>query len=278
MKKTLFSTMLVALALQFNAQTTIFEETFDSTAQSSLPTDWSTVDSDVNDFFKWAVWDGINAQTGQSITNPMGFSGSVATVPSNSGTSDHLLSTPEINLNPGGSYSLTFLIGTVKSGILFESNNYYAVYVLPASSVFTPSATPVIEESITQGDTAISKTINLSNFAGQNIKIYFRQFNTTPGYRGLLLDNVRVTQQSQLGTSEIKQAANVAIYPNPTSDYVYLKSKSKITKAEVFDTAGRKLDAAFSDNRLDIKNLQPGTYMVRFTEGNKISSQKIIKK
>ena len=81
-----------------------------------------------------------------------------------------------------------------------------------------------------------------------------------------------------LGTVETNSTSGVGIYPNPASEYVYLKSKSKITHAEIFDSTGRRMNAQYSGSRIDVRNLQPGTYLIKITSGNETYSQKLIKK
>ncbi|MCL8538217.1 T9SS type A sorting domain-containing protein [Chryseobacterium gallinarum] len=269
MKKTLFFTALLGAVLSFNAQTVIFEETFESLSQPGLPSGWITIDRDGDG----QKWEGADAS---SFTDPLGFSGKVA-VTGSTPTSDHLLVSPPVNLQAGNTYSLSFLIGTWTLGGFYPADNYYAVYILPSTSTFMGTETPVLEESIATGDIAMLKTIDLSSYAGQSVTIYFRQYNF-PQQGVLIVDTVRVTQQSMLGTVETNSTSGVGIYPNPASEYVYLKSKSKITHAEIFDSTGRRMNAQYSGSRIDVRNLQPGTYLIKITSGNETYSQKLIKK
>lgn len=266
--------MLLSIGLQFNAQTTIFEETFETTASPNLPTGWAMVDRD-GEGSKWAVIDNA-PNMGGGMTGRF-----VATVSINS-SGDHLLSSPVINLQGNSSYSLTYQIGVIGAtqDAPYPSENHYALYILPATGVFTGNETPIFEETVSSLlSNPNLRTVNLSNYAGQNIKMHFRQFNGPASYGSMLMmDDVRITQQQVLATSEVNSNAKVGIYPNPTSDYVFLKSKSKITKAEVFDIAGRKMNVGFNENRVDVRNLKSGAYMLKVTSENKTYSQKIIKK
>lgn len=120
------------------------------------------------------------------------------------------------------------------------------------------------------------KSIDLSAFAGQTVKIYFWHFNSD-SQLALILDNVKVTQEN-LSVSETGLVSGLTTYPNPATDYVYLKSKSKITKTEAFDFMGRKMNVKLSDNKIDIKDWKPGVYLINITAEDKIYSQKVIKK
>jgi hypothetical protein len=269
MKKTLLLLLLLNAGLHLDAQTTIFEETFESSVGVSFPSGWGIVDRS-NSFSPWIVTEDPNYYT-------MGFSGKVAAIlPGDS--SDQLLISPVINLSTGDSFSLNFLIGKNTYGGIFPSVQHYAIYVLPEADSFTGSEIPVLEEDISTADVAESKTVDLSGYAGQNVRIYFRQYNSSGEFGTIILDTIQVMQLDQLGTSEVKQESAVGIYPNPTSDYVYFKSKSKITKADVYDMAGRKLNVELDHERLNVKDLQPGTYIIASESENKKSTHKLIKK
>lgn len=272
MKKVLFFTMLLlGTATHFEAQTTIFEETFESAAEPVLPAGWITIDRD-GDGDDWV------SNNEPSMTDPLGFSGKVgATLTST--TSDNLLVSPTINLSTGNYlYSLKFLIGTATVGGIALPENHYAVYILPAADSFIGTETPVLEEDITVGDVAVEKTVALSGYAGQSIKVYFRQFNSSNSLGILLLDTIKVSQQSTLGTSETVLSSAIGMYPNPTSDYINLKSNSKITNAEIYDTAGRKMDTKLIDNKIDVRSLSPGVYTLIMKIIDKSYSQKFVKK
>ncbi|QIY89812.1 T9SS-dependent choice-of-anchor J family protein [Chryseobacterium gallinarum] len=269
MKKTLFFTVLLGVVLHLNAQTVIFEENFESVTPPDLPPNWISEDRDGNDASNWITFP----------SNISSFSGKVVVIISSSTTADHLLISPEINLVQGNAYSLEFMIAAANFTLVNPPDNHYAVYVLPSNIAFTGTETPVLEENISTGNMAVARTVNLSAFAGQKVNIYFRQFNPTSD-EGLLLglDNIKVIEGAMLGTVETSSISGVGIYPNPASEYVYLKSKSKITHAEIFDITGRKMDAQYSGSRIDVRNLQPGTYLIKITSGNETYSQKLIKK
>lgn len=72
----------------------------------------------------------------------------------------------------------------------------------------------------------------------------------------------------------------VKIYPNPTADFVYVKlnSKSKIDEVEIYDFAGRLvLKTKLQSDKLDLRTLSQGTYMITFKNPD-IKPIKIIKK
>lgn len=82
-----------------------------------------------------------------------------------------------------------------------------------------------------------------------------------------------------LGVQELVKE-NVKIYPNPTTDFIYVKlnSKSKIDEVEIYDLTGRLvLKTKLESEKLDLRTLNSGIYMISFKNPD-IKPIKIIKK
>lgn len=93
----------------------------------------------------------------------------------------------------------------------------------------------------------------------------------------LRIDSIAFT--SVLGTQEVTEAGNnLSIYPNPTSDFLNIKTDSKIKLVTVFDMSGRKVRAAFENNVLNVKGLQTGTYIINVETTDGKFSERFIKK
>ncbi|AYZ12851.1 T9SS C-terminal target domain-containing protein [Chryseobacterium arthrosphaerae] len=271
MKKLLFFVINLLLIDHYNAQTIIFEETFETSPIFQIPLNWEAINRS-NTFPTW------NTMDLSPFTNAFGFDGKVANITTMNPASDQLLVSPSVNLQTGNMYSLKFLIGTFTSNHVFPPQGHYAVYILPSGTTFTGSETPVLEEDIVNGDIAELKTLDISGYSGQNIKIYFRQFNST-GITQLLLDTVQISEEPLLGTSEESLTSeDLIIYPNPANDYVHLKSKSKISQVKIFDLTGREIMTKPESDRIDIDHLQSGTYIINVTTDHKTYNKKLIKK
>ena len=80
---------------------------------------------------------------------------------------------------------------------------------------------------------------------------------------------------SNLSLSENK--LDISLYPNPTSNYVYINSDIEL-EAVVFDLLGKELLRENINGRLDISCLEKGTYIINLTDGINTSTHKIIKK
>ncbi|MDE6113151.1 MAG: T9SS type A sorting domain-containing protein, partial [Bacteroidales bacterium] len=69
----------------------------------------------------------------------------------------------------------------------------------------------------------------------------------------------------------------LSVYPNPTSEYVYLKGLENAT-VDVFDLTGVKVfghSGVNGDYTLDVRNYVPGAYIIKVSEGAKVSTARI---
>ena len=71
--------------------------------------------------------------------------------------------------------------------------------------------------------------------------------------------------------------ANISLYPNPSSDLVFIKGANTELEAVVFDLLGKQVMREFITDKLDISCLEQGTYIINLTDGINTSSHKIIK-
>ncbi|MDR2237009.1 MAG: choice-of-anchor J domain-containing protein [Chryseobacterium sp.] len=273
MIKSLFILGLMGASVSLNlakAQTVVFQETFDTAAG------WTVVDRDGDDE-NWGLY------APAAIIDSWGFSGTVAGSKSWDGelgplSPDNLLVSPAITLPATGNLSLTFQVGSSDNVYFAE---HYGVYILPSTATsFTGSETALLAETLTAGRAAQNKTVTIpSSFAGQSVKLYFRHFNTTDKNM-LILDNVKITQTGTLATSETDNKKNslIAIGPNPTADYLNILTDQKITNLEIYDMSGRKVNVQLDGNKVNVKHLNAGSYVVSFETKNGKTTEKFIKK
>ncbi|WP_124641715.1 T9SS-dependent choice-of-anchor J family protein [Amniculibacterium aquaticum] len=267
MRKTLLTLFLSVAVSAFHAQTVVFNETFDS------PTTWTATDTD-GDGFDWTP---LNLGT----TAVNGFSGNIVGSASYDDdtssdlTPDNLLASPSITLPASGPLNLRFTIGAADPDWGLE---HYAVYILPAATPFTPTATPVKEATLAEPAAAAVQTVAIpTSLYGQAVKVYFRHFSCTGQYY-LLLDDVKVLQ-GNLSTNEI-DAKNISlsVYPNPTTDVLNIETKDKLKSVSVFDMSGKKMDLKLNGTSVDVKALRSGAYMISVETNKGSQSLKFIKK
>ena len=70
---------------------------------------------------------------------------------------------------------------------------------------------------------------------------------------------------------------NVSIYPNPTSDIVYIEGNYSQLKAVVYDILGKQVMNEPITNSIDISQLEKGVYILQLSDGAKLTTQRIIK-
>lgn len=73
------------------------------------------------------------------------------------------------------------------------------------------------------------------------------------------------------------QNNQVQIYPNPTTDFINIKTNDPITTAELYNLHGQKVNASFSNNTVDVQNIASGIYFLKLKTSKGEISKKIIK-
>ena len=69
---------------------------------------------------------------------------------------------------------------------------------------------------------------------------------------------------------------NITIYPNPSSAFINIKSNIEL-EASVFDVTGKLIMSEYFTAKLDISQLEKGTYILNLSDGVDTSTHKIIK-
>ncbi|MBP2615653.1 T9SS type A sorting domain-containing protein [Chryseobacterium jejuense] len=116
-------------------------------------------------------------------------------------------------------------------------------------------------------------TLGVGNSFSNTAKIYF-------DYNAPIVTNTYTTSiASTLATSEVKNDKNtISIYPNPVKDILHIKSSNEVTKAEIYDTAGRVINSmGIKENTVNVSDLPKGNYLIKLFLKDKVSVQKFIK-
>ncbi|MGD1318249.1 T9SS type A sorting domain-containing protein [Chryseobacterium sp. 2R14A] len=92
--------------------------------------------------------------------------------------------------------------------------------------------------------------------------------------------NLQYTNTASLGTTDVKVISKLGltIYPNPTSDILNIKTDSKINAVSVVDLTGRKMNVRLEGDKVDVRGLSAGTYLINIETKDGISTEKFIKK
>ena len=105
------------------------------------------------------------------------------------------------------------------------------------------------------------------------VTVWGGSFNTNIFSGGVYkLSPLLATQENQVKNNTI------TIYPNPTTDILNIKTDEKIKSVNIVDMTGRLLDVKFSENKVDVKDLESGAYIINVETAKGRSTEKFIKK
>lgn len=118
--------------------------------------------------------------------------------------------------------------------------------------------------------------------AGTGSITFYGAFNATNGNNGSSGDLVYTTsfQVNEIISTEItslEEANKIAIYPNPTTNFINLNTNEKITSISIYNIEGQTIINNNNSKRIDISNFPNGIYFVSFLIDNQTITKKIIK-
>lgn len=204
-----------------------------------------------------------------------GMAGNVAVANSwydPAGTANDWLVSPQINIPAAATgVNLTWAATSMGAPSFLEN---YKVYISTTGNQvanFTTILKTVTNESVT----GTYHTVNLNSYVGQNVYIAFRD-DSNDEYI-MLLDNIKVTSTNTLATADIVKKQTY-FSPNPTSDFLNIKTDSKINSVSVVDITGKKVNVKLDGDKVDVRSLPAGTYLINVETKDGISTEKFIKK
>ncbi len=75
----------------------------------------------------------------------------------------------------------------------------------------------------------------------------------------------------------VAKSVEIKIFPNPASDFVYISLAEPITKVTLVDLAGKQMLSEIGNiNRINLKGIKSGYYILSVRAGNKIFKQNIV--
>jgi hypothetical protein len=78
---------------------------------------------------------------------------------------------------------------------------------------------------------------------------------------------------------EETQAENIQIYPNPTNDFVTIQTQEKPSSLEIYSMTGQLVFTPVitdQSNSIDLRNLSPGTYLLRIVLNGEVYNQQLV--
>ena len=291
MKKCIL-TLAVIVSQLGNAQTTIFQENWDGQGpgisawtlynlDNRTPVGPSGTDGQALSYLIQNAWNVLTPtqingafQNYSYPTNATGMAGNV--VASNSwytpaGASNDWLVSPQITIPTGATdVNLTWAATSLGDTAYLED---YKVYISTSGNQVSDFTTLLLNVQ-NESNTGSFRTVNLSNYVGQNVRIAFR--NDSNDQYVMFLDNIKITANNILGIDEISKS-KTNFYPNPTKGEINIKTDKKIKSTTISDLSGKVLSKG-NKEKINVSDFTKGTYIIKveFTDGT-IKTEKIIK-
>lgn len=218
----------------------------------------------------WAIYNTLATNPGQEAHSPTAFYFTY----NNTTASNQQLYTRPLMLAGGNNYDGSFfskLYAFSASGTVPLDLKVY--YNTTRSLTGATLITTLNTSTTTYAQKNFSFTVPTS---GMYYLIFSNENVGSPVSTGLLFDTFSLTGIG-LGTSEVNLSNSLSIFPNPVSDILNIKTKEKVQSASIFDMTGRKIEARVMDNKVDVTNLERGTYIINIQTANGTTSEKFIK-
>ncbi len=255
-------------------------------AQDVMLFDWDTVNTD-HAFL--GSWNGTWPDTAfEKITNPdatgINTSANVGQYTANGGADGLIHSeaiddtslgiVPQFDFTTTPYLSLKVWIDKpVNVSVKLENHGYYPEFRTKTKSVTTTNQWVMVEfdcSDLVPGDVPGWGTYDIVGVIFDN-----DLSGGTVANDVYYFDDIKLSSSSTLSTEDFFASSSLTkCYPNPASDYIYVKNAQKIS---IIDLNGRKVKEAVNLDKVDISSLANGIYIVKFDTGNATKTSKLIK-
>ena len=154
-----------------------------------------------------------------------------------------------------------------------------------ANAFWSSSATYVVNDLVIYYNSSTSSYSTYKNLTGNNTSTDPSSDNTnwvlvTPT-EGSLLDFTNSIYIDQIvfdNTAPVlslkdvffpktakKKISSIIVYPNPSQDFLNIEAQYPIRKLEIFNLSGQKISEFENANKIDVLNLNKGTYLLKVT-------------
>jgi len=111
-----------------------------------------------------------------------------------------------------------------------------------------------------------------------NSNHFYAYADNTPLSSGKSDDNNTNNINQDIITDNTLTSKGYKIYPNPTGDFINIETKNKVSKVEVYNLLNKSFNLKYNDNRLDVRNLPQGNYILKIYTSSEIKTINFIKK
>lgn len=139
--------------------------------------------------------------------------------------------------------------------------------------------TTIWETTMTAKDQGVwyEFTIDLSDYAGQEIWVALRHFGCTDQFL-IVVDDITLYREGDAVPD--KTSAFISLYPNPAADRMMVNSDDQIETYEVYSITGalvRRDNVGRKAFEIDLDGLSSGSYLLKLTTENSVKTQRFIK-
>lgn len=93
------------------------------------------------------------------------------------------------------------------------------------------------------------------------------------------IDNIKINSEAALSVKDaVKNDIKLSIYPNPATDIVKITTPNKIKHVEVYNMSGKREDATFNGDQVNVSRLADGVYLLNVETEGRNFTEKFIKK
>jgi len=82
-----------------------------------------------------------------------------------------------------------------------------------------------------------------------------------------------------LSVSEVDGKEEIAIFPNPTKDFIRIQSEKEIKSVQLFSAEGKIIQKNLNGNQINLNRLPNGIYFLKIElENGRVQFEKVLKK
>ncbi|MCU7616727.1 choice-of-anchor J domain-containing protein [Chryseobacterium sp. PBS4-4] len=225
-------------------------------------------------FYQNDGWTGAWS-TNATAGNPQAGAQMVFSNNSTTAATNRWLFSKPFNLSAGNTYTATFYLRNFGGA----TPPAQSVKLTVGNEATSAAQTNTVWTSSTVANT--TWTQYTATFTPASTGTYYFGFNHFSPIQAsavsLGLDTFNISGVLGVNDTEVIKKG-ISIYPNPATDFVTIKSDSKINNVELFDASGRKVSVYLNDNKIDVRSLTPGSYLINIETKDGISTEKFIKK
>lgn len=230
-----------------------------------------------------AIWNDFFTNNGV-VSNPFGISIDLNSVSPSTSNFAPVSTNPTILSGPKGTPTqMKFSSGATMT--LNKTSNPSVQGLVFTTGSSTTGSTNVMFATATYGNGRVcalgDSSVPDDGTGDPNDTLYNGYSGDANGNHRPLLVNavVWLASSSNLGVRDVMSKQEVQIYPNPVSDYVYIKN-NKFKTYQLLDEMGRVIDSGVikDANAINVQHLPAGVYYLSLQSDKETISTKLIKK